>query len=212
VPQTTVVFPDVGFDSRIFPDPAERTWRFQSDGAGRVSVRLGSTVGGRVRVCLWQGGPGDRRDDDCRTLTKGRLTATAGPGRSRWNVSAVSPETGALPSGTVTLSWPATAPTVRLGGFRVQGTLNPTFNGFTAQVTSASRGPVVVDGSLDTAFPWRAVVRATGGRRTAANESGAGRQIAVSARVRPGGWTVAVTGTAEFAEQVVLLDAELTWP
>jgi hypothetical protein len=212
VPQVTAVFPDVGFDSRIFPDPAERTWRFTADGPGRVSVRLASTVGGRVKLCLWQGGPGDRTDDDCRTLTKGRLTATAGAGRSRWNVSAVSPETGALPTGTVTLSWPATAPSLRVLGFRVQGTLNPTFNGFTAQLTTSRRGPVTVSGSLDAAFPWRAVVRATGARRTAASETGGGREIAADATVRAGGWTVAVTGTAEFAEQVVLLDAELAWP
>jgi hypothetical protein len=212
VPRVTAVFPDVGFDSRIFPDPAERTWRFAADGPGRVSVRLASTVGGRVRLCLWQGGPGDRTDEDCRTLTKGRLSATAGAGRSRWNVSAVSPETGALPTGTVTLSWPATGPSLRVLGVRVQGTFNPTFNGFTAQVTTSRRGPVTVDGSLDAAFPWRAEVRATGARRTVATETGGGRTIAADATVRAGGWTVAITGTAEFADQVVLLDAELSWP
>lgn len=212
IPQVTVVFPDTGFDSRIFPDPAERTWRFQADGPGRVSVRLASTVGGKVRLCLWQGAPGDRTDADCRTVTKGRLSATAGRGRSRWNVSAVSPETGALPAGTVTLSWPAVNPSLRIGGFRVQGRLNPTFNGFSAQVTTSARGSVAVRGAMDSAFPWRAVVRATGARRTAASETGRGREVAAEASVKAGGWTVAVTGTAEFAEQVVLLDAELRWP
>jgi hypothetical protein len=65
---------------------------------------------------------------------------------------------------------------------------------------------------MDSAFPWRATIRTTGARRTVASETGRGREVAVEASVKAGGWTVAVNGTAEFAEQVVLLDAELRWP
>ena len=129
-----------------------------------------------MRLCLWDGPVGARRDSDC-VLTDGRkLTRRIGAGTSRWNVSGVGLDVNVVPTARVTIAFPTRSPAIRIGGFRFQGVGSPGYAGATLVVDSGARGPIAVDA--------RGIRRVRGASRCV-TPSGSGRSPPTRAAAAP---------------------------
>jgi hypothetical protein len=201
-------FKGVGFDSPDATTPTERSLTFRSDAPGTVTVTLGRTSAGRVRICLWQG-DGPHRPGDCRTTSGGSLHQPAAASVTTWNVAIIGLDIQTQSIADIRLEYPAAAPSVAFGGFRFQGVANPGANGIDA-VFNASSGPISVDASWNGSRPWRSVLNKAG--TTLVDKTGRGSDLHLAARTSGGKTGVELTETEDYTSQEVFISGTIAWP
>ncbi|HEY7599045.1 MAG TPA: hypothetical protein VH741_03885 [Candidatus Limnocylindrales bacterium] len=216
-------FLDVGLDTTDTGGegdvPLPRYFTLTVDGPGRIEASVQEVSFGRVRLCLWRGDPSDVRDNECQTDRRPALSrdvATAGP--TTWTVSLIGSQAGASPTVDLRLRWPTADARIALSGFRFQGSEIQNYNGFMAEVDSASDGSINVSATFDDgqggSYPYRLIIEQVGGGpaqpyavESEGTELHPGTEVSGSRRYR-----ITLEGRHSVAEQLVRLTADIDWP
>jgi hypothetical protein len=138
----------VALDDPAIPQ-SERSLGFSSDAAGTVRAAATGTSGGPVQLCLTASLPDAPPGEPvCETGESPTVGATAGAGRTDWQLTISALSSGQTPVTNLALTFPASRPQVDLDGFLFQGVAEDGYNGFTADI------PVRLAGRLDVAASW----------------------------------------------------------
>jgi hypothetical protein len=137
-PAATIVLTQLKLDARDDPEGRDRVVTFTSGGTGAIMVAL-STLSpqGSTRMCL----SADGKALGCRTATAGKLTAKTTKKAASFELTLRG--TGIeTPVVEVTITFPATTPSVRVDNARFDGTSFPDTNGIQAIVQPRADGKV----------------------------------------------------------------------
>jgi len=153
---------DVGLDPRKV-DPinqyVERYLTFNVDGPSLIQVEL-SNATAKARVCLFTGA----EQPNCQDFKNGTLVQPVySTGSTTWTVKLIAVSQTSGMSTDVTLDFNANSPQVVFDRFRMQGTPNPAYNGFSAAI-DASPGTLSVGGKFDgiAAHQWHVTINEAG--------------------------------------------------
>ncbi len=169
-------------------------------------------TGGDVRLCLFQGRPGEPLSEPvCHAGGDGEVRAPGvDPGGTAWSVTLGGATAGETPSVDLEVTFDSSTPSLILEGFRFQGSDAPAYNGFRAQLAARSAGPLSLaagwnDGS-DSVYPWETTLAGT-------TQTGEGASMAAGTAVSGAGPAlVELRNTASAVPLEVRLRAELGWP
>lgn len=140
-PPATIVLTQLKLDAKDDPDGKNRRIEFESQGSGDITVDLAVlSPQGNATMCL-------RADDKqlgCKTTAAGRLTANTTTKHADF-VLTLRGEGIQTPIVDVTVTFPATTPTVTIANARFDGMDYPETNGIQAMVTPRADGDVTLD-------------------------------------------------------------------
>jgi hypothetical protein len=139
-PVATIVVTRLTLDAADDPAGQDRLVTFESGDAGTITVALATrSPTGSTRMCL----TADGTALGCRTGSSGTLTATTTKRAASFGLTlrGIGVET---PEVEVTITFPATTPSVTVANTRFDGTMFPGWNGLEAIVTPRTDGGVRV--------------------------------------------------------------------
>lgn len=212
--EASIRFVDMGLDSPVAETPRRRLFTIRSQGAGTVRATVSDVSAGRVRLCLWRGDPDTVQDQQCRDMSGGSLSATASGAGTSWTVSALTAEGVDVPTVDLTLTFPSTAPSVTIDGFRFQGTAFPEYNGFSAIARVGEGGTLALSARWrGGAQPFSLRVEEAASGATVDERTGDGESVDHGSPLAgPGSYRVRLQNEVEVAEQDFLLSGTIEWP
>jgi hypothetical protein len=141
VPVATVVFRQMRLDAGIDPVGKARTITFSSDGPGTVTARVSnSSPLSSTRVCVAVTG----RSSFCHNGSTGTVTRTTSGARTNWTVSLAGVGIS-TPTVDLTVTFRAAHPSLKLTGFRFDGSSQSGINGFVARIKTRAVGTLTLN-------------------------------------------------------------------
>jgi len=145
IPIARVTFNNMELDALGDPNHHSRTFTFQTDGKGPVSVEVVKSKGGATRLCL----SADGGTASCHYgKTPGFPLATATTAHSTWTVQVISAGNATTPIVDVAMSWPTYNPKITLTHGRLQGSTTTgvpdELNGFSVTFKPLGAGNLAV--------------------------------------------------------------------
>jgi hypothetical protein len=219
-PLREIRFTGVGLEAPDAPEePSARYFTFTTGGPGQISALISNVTAGRVRMCLWRGGPQGGTDTECRNVRNGGVErAVADVAETRWTVSLIGATEQVSPTATLLIRFPTFAPRLEIERFRFAGEAIENYNGFVAEIDAAATGDLTLTASWeneeDERYPYRMLVEEIGspaapfmaeGSHTTATDHTAPLVLGRSYRVT-------FANSVEVAEGGVYLRASLSWP
>jgi hypothetical protein len=210
VPVATIVFRQIRLDAGIDPVGKARTITFNSDGSGSVTARVShSSPLSSTRLCVAPTG----RSAICHNGSTGTVTRTSTARRTNWTVSLAGVGIS-TPTIDLTVTFRAAHPSVKLTGFRFDGTSQPGNNGFVARIKARTGGKLSIDASWGVKpFDYTLAVRdvTAGGAPASQSGTGTGARKAFDVTA-PDSWEMALANAQDPGVGRVDLTATITWP
>jgi len=210
VPAATIVFRQIRLDAGIDPVGKARTVTFNSDGAGTVTARVShSSPLSSTRVCVAPTG----RSAVCHNGSTGTVSRSSTARRTSWTVSLAGVGIS-TPTIDLTISFRATHPSVKLTGFRFDGTSQQGNNGFVARIKARANGKLAIEaGWGGKRFDYSLAVRDVSAGGAAASQPGTGTGAKKAFDVTaPDSWELALANSQDPGVGRVDLTATIAWP
>jgi hypothetical protein len=134
----TMTFVDLQLDATDAPGAQPKIVTFRSDGAGSITAKLASsTPQGTTHMCLQVGA----KALGCKDWSSGTFTGKTSQAHANWHVT-LEGNGSATPTVSLTVTFQAVAPSVKIQHARFDGTDFPDTNGIQARVTARAPGNV----------------------------------------------------------------------
>lgn len=209
-PPATIAFTELKLDAKDDPDGQDRRITFESQGAGPITATVKALAPmGTAVMCL----SADGKKLGCKTTADGQLTAQTTTKHAKFLLT-LRGEAIMTPMVEVTLTFPATKPSVTIENARFDGTDYPDTNGLQAIVTPRA------DGDLELSADWGGhpffyeidlIEQAGPGTHTLANQGPATRVTTRLPITAPNPWKLVLQNT-EGGFGITGLQATIAWP
>ncbi len=209
-PPATIVITQLMLDAQLDPDGKDRIVSFRAGGGGEVTIDLAVTSPqGSAEMCLREGD----NEVGCTNGADGRLSAKTTTKEADFVVT-LRGEGIETPLVDVTLTFPATAPSIAIANARFDGMDYPVTNGLQAVVTPRTDGGVTLDadwGGHPFLYQISLVEQGGPGRHVLTDQGPATRVSETLPVTAPNPWRL-VLENSEGGFGVTVLDAVIAWP
>jgi hypothetical protein len=206
----TLTFIGLKLDASTDPAGQQRIVSFSSDGPGTVTAKLVSTTPqGTTHMCLLVG----TKQVGCKDWASGTFTGKTTQAHANWHVTLIGSAI-ATPTVSLTVTFQALAPSVKIEHARFDGTAFPDTNGIQARFTARTPGNarIVANwGGHPFAYEIDLFDEGGGGGDSTLANQGPSTNVDQTLPVTPGDWRL-VLQNIEDGFGVTDMTATVSWP